>query len=204
MTNCSFHRNKGSGLKIYNQFKDSSSSRLLKENQLSVSINDCFFEIDKLSSSSLFYVRANKNEIPVKVKDCVFTGELAEDAHHIDGSLSSEINEKSNLRIESCKFSSGMDKAVNSKKYPLLFASFDNELQQFNYVDAGENKMKAANNNERSQRLNLSLNVVVVTAVSVLAILAVISAIFIIKRRNKSSEDVMEIEDFFDLNKNEL
>lgn len=83
----------------------SSSISLKQVDSLSVSINDCFFEIDKDSTSSIFYVHKNEmNEIPVEVKDCVFAGDLSKDAHHIDGSLLNEIKYNRSLELNHASF----------------------------------------------------------------------------------------------------
>ncbi|KAK8883497.1 hypothetical protein M9Y10_042589 [Tritrichomonas musculus] len=74
----------------------------------SIEISHYLFEEDKsTSSSSLFYVReSNKNQrIGVKVSECIFSGEVRDGSHHIDGKVRSNEGNFLNNKFENGKFS---------------------------------------------------------------------------------------------------
>lgn len=73
-----------------------SSSKILDSKKIHSSfvIDDCFFEADKSSSSSLFYVRGGKKERPINLVHCTFTGKLPKGAYHIDGNSLQSKKEK--------------------------------------------------------------------------------------------------------------
>ena len=204
---CSFSKNIGSGVKIYDDFKNQplpDNKRSTKENHQdfssSVSINGCIFEVDKESSSSIFYVHSHKVEIPVNVINCIFDGELNEDAHYIDGYSHNEENKKdSKLRIRSCKFSADAERAVNLKKSAILFDSSDNEYNHRNVYNV--KKVATKSDNVKQNEFNMNL----LTIVAVTACAAILVAIFAIKKKSASFDGNSDIADeILELNKNEL
>ena len=210
ITNCTFYKNIGSSVKIFDIVKDDSSLLMAtkEEGDSSISIEDCYFEIDKISSSSLFLVRGkSKQQTPIEIKDCTFVGDLSKGAHHIDGtSLLNEktSNEESKIRIKSCRFSSDIENAVNSKKHPLLFASFDSESQIFNFNDTVKSELikEVVFQKKNINKKRLGANVVVITAASVFIILVI--AVFISKKNNSSLKDIIDNENIFEIQKNDI
>lgn len=65
----------------------------------------------------MFLVRGmNKHETSVEVENCTFAGDLLKDAHHIDGTSmldNKKNNKESKIKIQSCRFSSGIESTVN-------------------------------------------------------------------------------------------
>ncbi|KAK8892510.1 hypothetical protein M9Y10_029743 [Tritrichomonas musculus] len=211
ITNCTFYKNIGNCVKILDIVKDDSSLLLATKEEVdsSISIEDCYFEIDKISSSSLFLVRGkSKQQTHIDIKDCTFVGDLSKGAHHIDGT--SLLNEKtskeeSKIRIKSCRFSSDIENAVNSKKHPLLFASFDSDSQIFNFKDTVKSELinEIVFQKENFNKMRLGANVVVITAASVFIIL-VIAAVIISKKNNSSLEDILDNENILEIQKNDI
>ena len=103
---------------------------ILKESKSysSILISNCFFDVDENDSNSLFYVKGKNDNVNVDVIECTFIGKLKNGAHHIDGiSLSDKINElNSKIYINSCKFASNSQSAVNKANLPALFALDEN------------------------------------------------------------------------------
>lgn len=133
ISDCKFiHNFAGSG-KIYNNFE---AKRLTLDIRSSVLINNCLFEVDHKSTSSFFYVRGDKHEVPIEVYNYIYTGNLS-NAHFIDGALISGKFDTSKLQIKYCIFSSNRTSAINKKSHALasLFSSFDENLQEFEYKE---------------------------------------------------------------------
>lgn len=188
---CRFTKNHGKGgaFKIIDDFVDvdssafsGKSSKSMKSNSLV--IKDCFFEIASDSSSSLSYEHGKSKSVSVSVDDCTFTGELAEDAHHIEDS--SATKDSKMIRIKSCKFSSGKEKAVNGNFNGLFNV-------EFNFGES-ENEISSAKTMKKTKR-QYNLAVQLTSAVFVVFIaIAVIVAIFIKLRNNNSINNDGQID----------
>lgn len=119
ITFCVFKNNLGPGssVKIVNDFelaKDSSSLiKLFDEKEILVSVSECKFEINKESSSSVFYV-AGRDGANFEIKNCIFTGIVTKNAHHIDG-VRIDKNGPCVI-VKDCKFSGSMDHALYTSK----------------------------------------------------------------------------------------
>lgn len=100
------------------------------ELESSISIQDCEFEVDAKSTSSIYYVNGKKLQIPVDVKDCIFKGKLSKNAFHIDGFSNQKNKLKPNLRIEYRKFSADKLNALNSNIK--LYSPFIADLMKSN------------------------------------------------------------------------
>ena len=100
---------------------------IAKSEQLSIKIEDCVFETDEKSKSSLFYVRGSKNEIPVEVDRCVFKGKMNDGSYHIDGESIVDTKKPMNIHIKYCQFLSGKESALNKNKSAFLLASFEDK-----------------------------------------------------------------------------
>ena len=107
--NCSFSHNKGSAVKIYNNF-DNNDLRMLSSSDYSpIEFIGCDFEKDENSKSSINFVD-EKNGNNIQLKDCIFRGKLKKGSHYIEGKW--PIKDK--LKIISCKFENDfMNSAVN-------------------------------------------------------------------------------------------
>lgn len=132
---CILIRNKGKGgsVKLSDNFDDKPEVKIL-EKQIGISIDGCKFEIEKNDDCSLFYQRKHISS-KVEVKNCIFTGYLANDSYFIDGE-STFSNEKPNLKIMSCMFSSNSKKALNKK-----FSIIEVTDQVFNYKENNSQSM---------------------------------------------------------------
>lgn len=64
------------------------------------------------ADSSLFYDNERRSA-KIEIKECSFGGKLGKGAHHIDGI--SVDSERSDLLINSCKFASDQDGALNNR-----------------------------------------------------------------------------------------
>lgn len=119
MSLCKFKSNLGPGstVKLVNDFelaKDSSSLiKLFDEKEIMVSVSECKFEINKEFSSSVFYV-AGRDGANYEIKNCIFTGIVTKNAHHIDGV---RIDKKGPcVVVKDCKFSGSMKRAFDTSK----------------------------------------------------------------------------------------
>lgn len=167
---CRFRKNKGdgSGLKIKNDFDTRPNNnndvvlnaKLLSKWSNSILVSKCEFEIDKESEFSIYYIQ--KGGMQAKVKDCVFTVDLANNAHHIDGVTLG--NEMPKLRVQSCKFESDSRGAMN-----IMYMKISPRGQIFNY-------------DKLDEKLSFKVWVFVISA-GVICI-ALVSAT-IVKRRNE-------------------
>ena len=144
-------------------------------------MSDCLFEIDPKSSCSIYYSRPknmNENAVKVILNDCVFKGQLAKGAHHIDGVEND--GEKSKLIIQSCKFASDKKLALNLKN---LMVSLDFNKQQFNYKEKNEIVNNVSKNN--------SLFLVVGIAIFVALIIIVQMVKFATEKFNRNENDLI-------------
>ena len=123
---CKFTNNIGVGVKIFNK-NEQLQKMLLKSERSYIKIDDCVFETDDKSKSSLFYVRGSKNEIPVEVNGCIFKGKMADGSYHIDGESMIDSKKPMNFHIKSCQFLSGKESALNKNKSSFILASFEDK-----------------------------------------------------------------------------
>ena len=183
---CSFIKNTGKGgsVKIvYFEDKEEGSLRKLDTNKYDISLLNCFFEIDSKSSCSLYYDRGESESIPVNVKNCIFTGDLSKDAHHIDGSISSS---KINININACKFSLNSKFAINEK----LINSFDYKSQEFNYKDKNDTeKIQVAKDHSKTSIATLCC------LFAALLVVAVVIAILVKNKINQNENDLIDDAD---------
>lgn len=181
---CKFSKNIGTGVKIYNDFSETTTKSIQSMKSL-LSFENCFFEMNDKSSSSLYYVHVNKENADVNVKDCVFAGKLAKDAHHIDGVSLSQKVYSPKINIESCKFSTDEKTAMNLN--PKL-VKFDAKSQQFNF-----NGSKNDNNDKQKSSDNLMLISVVSMALAVVvAVLVLVMAKLNKETKENENEDSEE------------
>lgn len=188
---CKFKSNSGSAVKLYNVFaNEGGNSRFLSRYNNQIFISACEFEVNEKASSSLFYVHRSTDkyeQITATAVDCIFTGKLSKEAHHIDGTI---VDEKKKTRfnqekfvLKSCKFTDSQEKAANAN-----IASFDTKSVIFNY----DENIK---NNSKSSYLSI-WNVPVVPllfVVSVAALYGVVITLFRRKSDNNQEEENNEI-----------
>ena len=124
-----------------------------------------------------------ENRIPVNVKNCIFTGDLSKDAHHIDGSISSS---KINININACKFSLNSKFAINEK----LINSFDYKSQEFNYKDKNDTeKIQVAKDHSKTSIATLCC------LFAALLVVAVVIAILVKNKINQNENDLIDDAD---------
>lgn len=176
---CLFKGNKGKGgtVKITDNTEEVPEQlRLLNNNNNKnrtgsfvssfVLLQGCSFEIDKSSDCSLFCSNKNKAfAMSVEVKDCTFSGDLRNGAHHIDGQVAEKMNTR--ISVKDCKFDSDERSAVNKK-----FANIKLRDQKLN-----GNKFAK---NDHTMRMTAS-------SLAAAAVAIVVVAIIVIKKR-KSDE----------------
>ncbi|KAK8871338.1 hypothetical protein M9Y10_007058 [Tritrichomonas musculus] len=121
---CTFRNNT---VKLLNDYNTNSKSLL--DEKHSFSIINCNFDISSDSKYALFY-SAGIDGIKIELENCVFSGDLDDDAHFIDGRLLKKNSPK--LAIKSCKFSSPSNKVFNSSP-DNQFVSVNLKEQEFNY-----------------------------------------------------------------------
>lgn len=187
---CKFVDNSGlSSVKVDNNF-DKAPSLFLKETLFdsSVSIENCEFEIDSSSKSSLFYVRGNKKAVDTVVSNCVFKGKLSKGAHHIviDSMLRKE--EKPKLNIKSCRFSGDKMKSIN-----LNFNDLYNSLVIFNLNDQIFD-YDEINRKDEKDAVKSNSKALFVAAMSLIFI-AIITLIAVILTISLKKSDNCEIDD---------
>lgn len=197
--NCQFAKNRGKGGsgKIYNDFDELSTKilELEKNEKYLVSISQSNFEIDSTSSCSLYYVRESKKAVSIDVNDCIFNGDLSKDAHHIDGTSLLKESETPKLRIKSCKFSSDINSALNSKNndHSNSFASFDISNQEIDKKDILSVKL-SINNNENNKMKSMMI-------VSVIFAAFVVAFAFVVRTKKLRDDDKsIDDNDLVDLN----
>ncbi|KAK8897366.1 hypothetical protein M9Y10_015310 [Tritrichomonas musculus] len=96
---CKFNKNKGdASVKIETEFDDE-TKRNIKSVDLnnvrkitSILITKCDLKIRKDEKSSITLFNAT-DQTEIEVNDCVFTGKIASDSHHIDGKILVRINQ---------------------------------------------------------------------------------------------------------------
>ncbi|KAK8883826.1 hypothetical protein M9Y10_042925 [Tritrichomonas musculus] len=176
IVDCTFSRNKGRGgaVKISTDFSVVPDDlrvlqRMSNNSQGSILISGCSFEIDGDSDSSLFYDNERRSA-KIEIKKCSFGGKLGKGAHHIDGI--SVDNERPDLLINSCKFASDQNGALNNK---FIKIDLRNQL--------------TFNNNEYIKK---QLNPKLMMMVSSLATVMVIVITIIIKKQNNNDSENQE------------
>lgn len=177
-----FRNNFGHGVKIMNDFEKITPPKMLSLEgpSASVSIVDCVFQASENTKSSIFYVRGGKKETNVEVKGCTFEGEIKDGLHHINGKSLVKRNDKMNLHIQSCKFSSGEESAINRRSSGLLLESLEINGNEFKSIEKVDEKK------------NLKYDMKIVYLVVVLACIATISAFFIhftMKKQEQTEND---------------
>lgn len=165
---CKFANNFGTGVKIINK-NEQLQKMILKSEQLSIKIDDCVFETDEKSKSSLLYVRGSKNEIPVEVNRCIFKGKMIKGSYHIDGESIVDSKKPLNIHIKSCQFLSGKESTLNKNKSSFLLESFEDKDSEkklnSSYYDAKE-------------------VLIIVVGFVCIAVLSAVSINFIMKKKN--------------------
>ena len=106
--NCSFHHNKGSGVKICNLLNEEKSKHLLEKSVSSFYIIGCEFEKDVKSKSSISYVDQSIGN-KLEIKNCEFKGKIKKGSHYIEGMLL----EKESILMESCNFEDDANNIMN-------------------------------------------------------------------------------------------
>lgn len=172
---CKFRQNVGTSVKLYNVFAEQSGAFALSKATKSsskISINACMLEANEKTSSSIFCINTANNKVPTTVVKSIFTGKLGRNARHIDGSVSevsSAATDKKNINknfiVKSCKFSEGLEKAINE-----VLVSFDVNTLQFNY---DENALVKSN-------LNANWKVILAPVLAVLCLISIAVMISII------------------------
>lgn len=163
---CVFEKNKGPGgsIKVVNEYNDQ-SAKILASQESILSIIDCTFKINKDLSSSIFDVQS-RNSPKFLISNCVFTGKIPQNAHHIDGVLIENIQQQ--LVIKDCKFFGGMKNAIDLKN-------------GFNNIELN-NKIFEYDENEKN-----GSKLLIIGVLATLAVLAIASvtcaAIWILKHR---------------------
>ena len=181
VNNCRFKANRGRGgaLKVSNDFK-SDASLLNKKKIIDIDssslnsfvISNCNFEITKDSMSSIVFEKGRKTDLIVN--NCVFTGKLIKNAHHIEG----------NIIVKSCKLSCTPSEAFKFDQNNKNF-SIDLNNQIFNYVEkTGSNDWKII--------LSFALPAAGIALVGVLTIIVIV---IIIKNKNHSYSDDQNEDD---------
>lgn len=179
---CKFTKNSGKGaVKVYNNFDIVSRKVKEDEEESSVQISQCQFEIDSSdpSSCSLYYIRGANEAVNVDVVNCEFIGDLAKESRHIDGFSQLDVDEAPKLRIKECKFSSDKNSFVNRlelKEVKHPFISFDDE-NKHEHLQKEKNhqslKIELKNNNNNSKN---SLRIISsITCVAIIAALVIIT-----------------------------
>ena len=182
ITRCSFKECKGNGgsVKIINNFEANNNQNALSflnyhfdDVQKSLLIDDCFFEINDNSKSSIYYVNGKSGSL-LKVKNCIFAGKLSNGNYFIDGK--SIDNNPSKLFINHCKFSSDYSHALNvSPKDKHIIIDLKNSV--------------FSNDNEKIKKL-CSLKFICAGVVTILAI--IIAVIMVIVIKNRANEEMKE------------
>ncbi|KAK8834389.1 hypothetical protein M9Y10_019119 [Tritrichomonas musculus] len=180
---CKFSKNIGTGVKFDSSFDRSTNS--IKLSKTGVSIENCVFEMNDKSSSSIFYVHSNRKQVEMNVKDCIFTGNLAKNAHHIDGTSIVNKIDAPKINIEFCKFSTDEKTALNLNR---RLVRYDAKSQEFNFHNSIEKKANEGFNWKLISGITMSFIGV-----------AVIMTIIVI-RYKKSNEDENEEENDNEMN----
>lgn len=126
---------------------------------------------------SIFYVNG-KQSFKAILNDCVFTGKLRKEAHHIDGqSISSE---KATIHFNSCKFSSDSKSALNTKT---IKANMKNQVFNYNSKDVRNQKYFK-----------------ICTLVSTLGIVCIaVAAAIMYKNKNQAKQKLEITQESFDI-----
>ena len=173
---CSFESNKGPGgiIKVVNDFTDM-NAKVLGNQQAQLILSDCSFKINKDLSASIFYIRGREGP-KVTVCNCLFTGEVAKNAHHIDGVVFEKTAPP--LVVKNCKFVCSMTNAINIKNE---FSKIDLNNQIFEYKE----------NEKSSSKMWI---IVALATLAVLAVAAVAAAIWNL-RQNDDDDDTNNKEE---------
>lgn len=172
---CIFSNNKGNGgiIKVTDDFSVLPESVKMLQNvndsKASFLISDCVFKVEKNSDCSLFY--SNDNGLTkININHCIFTGNLANGAHFIDGNSLNNINP--NICIKSCKFSVDENKAIKAKFI-------------INKVD-----LLAENSFPRKM---LSTKIILLNSSAIIGVAAIVIAIVFMKR-NQHNDNIQSLE----------
>ncbi|KAK8838186.1 hypothetical protein M9Y10_035604 [Tritrichomonas musculus] len=168
-------RNNGPGgsLKFCNSFDrdgENNEVRMMKNEQQSVVISECSFEIKEGSDCSLFYLPGKKGS-SVELNNCEFTGSLSSGSHYIDGKSGS--SDCSKLVVKNCKFAENEKKSFNfdSGKNFLLV---DLNEQTFNF--------KSSSNKINIKKNFGSMKVILAVAVPAVALFILFIVMVTIKK----------------------
>ena len=188
---CKFDKNSGmSAVKVNNDFENTPSlfSRRILFGS-SVVIDNCEFETNSSSKSSLSYVRGKKKAVETVVSNCIFTGQLLNGAHHIFVDSKMTKDEKPKLNIKSCRFACDSLKSIN-----LNFENLSNSLVAFNLnnqvFDHDGNYQKDAN---KSNSKALFIAVISLTFVAILALIATIVTTSMKKYDDNENDDKNDV-----------
>ena len=175
---CRFRKNVGScTVKIVNEFNNEINNNklvALNDKNIKINVKDCSFEIDASSLSSISLTHEDSSSsslIPITIDNCIFTGNLAKNAHHIDAMSIKDKNELKLLHINECKFASDRKRALNLNNVNV------NNLQ-FNFVEQSNNSGKNKN--------CVHLPFVVISAVFVISV--IVALIVIVQKRSINND----------------
>lgn len=170
--------NKGdASVKIETEFDD--IQRIVKsvgsnnDNKISsILISKCDFEIRKDSKNSIKFFNAN-SQAEIEVNDCIFTGNIADDSHHIEEQIVGRHSPK--LMIKNCKFSS--DKKNSLKLDPnhnVKLIQFSNQVYNYSKI-------------ENSDYLK-TMTSIVISSLTVVTVMT-LTVLFYLKRKNNEVLD---------------
>lgn len=165
INNCNFNQNAGlSSVKVTNKFDG-----LLDESSFhsSISFDNCVFEINNNSSSSLLYDKKTNSDFIVSIKNCIFSGDLYNN-HHIETKDFTQSSYSSKFVVENCKFSSDKKEAIKNDSNVYIM---NIDSQEFNYFKK--------NNKSSSSYMKLKVGF------AVLLINIIIVVVFILYIQNK-------------------
>lgn len=123
------------------------------------------------SQASISYLRGNKKTADTVVSDCIFKGQLLDDAHHIVVDSASNSNEagKTRLNIKSCKFACDELKSIKVifDDSSSSIVVFDVNNQMFNY---DESKQKE-NESNKAKSKSLFITTMSLTIIAILVVM---------------------------------
>lgn len=131
ITNCSFHKGKGSGgsVKIYNVF-DSNSRKIAQymENENKFLISNCNFDNDKDFVESISYISDNNNNNNnTYIYNCFFDGKFVD--NYIDETQSSSVK----VIVESCTFNFDLHTTLNINSINCSSYSVSNDKKSLSF-----------------------------------------------------------------------
>lgn len=177
---CKFAQNAGeSSIKIDYNFENVPSNFLNKlESKSPVEIDHCEFEIGSNAKSSISYVHGLKNHVNTVVSNCVFNGQLLDDAHHIIVDSKQNMNKGSVLSIQSCKFACDKTKSINLNLNDLSnsLVVFNLDNQVFNY-DGNDHEEKAVFMSNNKKLFIAAASIMIVAIVALIAAFATVTIV---------------------------